>query len=70
MRAVRNGKTKPISQDVKRAAVELWKAKVALKTIWSQLGISKRALYRILAHDHDREDGRPLLPAGPGPEHA
>lgn len=37
------------SQDAKRAAVELWKAKVPLKNIREQLQMSERTLRRVLA---------------------
>ena len=37
------------SQDAKRAAVELWKAKVPLKNIKEQLQMSERTLRRVLA---------------------
>ena len=37
------------SQDTKRAAVELWKAKVPLKNIREQLQMNERTLRRVLA---------------------
>ena len=37
------------SQDAKRAAVELWKAKVPLKNIREQLQMSERTLRGVLA---------------------
>ena len=37
------------SQGAKRAAVELWKAKVPLKNIREQLQMSERTLRRVLA---------------------
>jgi hypothetical protein len=40
----------PPTKDVKRAAVELWKASVPLKQIRAQLKIPERSLRRILDH--------------------
>ncbi len=45
----------PPTKDVKRAAVELWKASVSLKQIRAQLKIPERSLRRIL--DHAKKSG-------------
>ena len=41
---------KPFSNEVKRAAVELWRANVPLKKIREQLNMNERTLRRILSH--------------------
>jgi hypothetical protein len=46
----------PPTKDVKRAAVELWKASVPLKQIRAQLKIPERSLRRILDHAKKNSD--------------
>jgi len=43
-------RVKPFTEAEKRAAIELWKAKVPLKRIREQLQMSERGLRNILAH--------------------
>ena len=69
MRAVNNHSTKPFTKADKRAAIELWRAKVPLKAIRSQLKMSESTLRRVLAFakkqpenpiaDRKPESGRP-----------
>jgi hypothetical protein len=51
---------RPFSEADKRAAIELWKAKVPLKNIRAQLQMSERGLRKILAYaKHYQEDPIP-----------
>ena len=47
----KNHSTTPFSKADKRAAIELWRAKVPLKNIRSQLKMSERTLRRVLEVD-------------------
>ena len=47
----KNHSTTPFSKADKRAAIELWRAKVPLKNIKSQLKMSERTLRRVLEVD-------------------
>jgi transposase len=55
----------PPTKDVKRAAVELWKASVPLKQIRAQLKIPERSLRRILDHAKKNSDA-PIAERKPG----
>lgn len=55
----------PPTKDVKRAAVELWKASVPLKKIRAQLRIPERSLRRILDHAKKNSDA-PIAERKPG----
>ena len=55
----------PPTKDVKRAAVELWKASVPLKKIRAQLKIPERSLRRILDHAKKNSDA-PIAERKPG----
>jgi hypothetical protein len=60
MPPVINRTRKPWPKEVKKAAIELWKAKVPLASIRQQLKMPERTLHRILAHEKQNPGG--LLP--------
>ena len=73
MRASTLHNKKSFSHADKRAAVELWKAKVPQKAIRDQLGMSKATLNRILAFakaNPGERHGQQRLPEEPGDLHA
>ena len=55
----------PPTKDVKRAAVELWKASVPLKQIRAQFKIPERSLRRIL-DDAKKNSDAPIAERKPG----
>jgi transposase len=65
MARVRTGSGKIVKDGAKRAAVELWRAKVPLSTISSQLKLSESTLRRILAFAK-RNPINPIIPRKPG----
>jgi hypothetical protein len=61
MARVRTGSEKNVKDGAKKAAVELWRAKVPHSTIRSQLKLSKSTLRRILAFAK-RNPINPIIP--------
>jgi hypothetical protein len=65
MARVRTGSGKIVKDGAKRAAVELWRAKVPISTKRSQLKLSESTLMRILAFAK-RNPIKPIIPRKPG----
>ena len=63
---VRTGSGKNVKDCAKRAAVELWRARVLLSTIRSQLKLSESTLRRILVFAK-KNPINPIIPRKPGP---
>ena len=66
MARVRTGSGKNVKDCAKMAAVELWRAKVLLSTIRSQLKLSESTLRRILVFAK-KNPINPIIPRKPGP---
>jgi hypothetical protein len=64
MARVPTGSGKNVKDDAKRAAGELWRAKVPLNTIRSQIKLSESTLRRILAFTK-RNPINPIIPGKP-----
>ena len=62
---VRTGSGKNVKDCAKMAAVELWRAKVLLSTIRSQLKLSELTLRRILVFAKENPIN-PIIPRKPG----